>query len=269
MLHLALRMARHRIAALLAVACAALGGAAFVTGIGVLAESGFRSHAPVERLTRADVVVSAAQTYHPKGGLAIGLPERARVPRELTARLARLPGVTAAVGDVSFPAAVLDRHGAVLSTGDTGDPAVAGHGWSSTGLLDHPRVSGAAPAGPGDVALDTRTAAAAGVAPGGQVTVVAAGRRATYRVSAVIGAADGGVFFTDATAANLGGRGRVDLVALRTAPAPATPSRSGPVPSRVRPGWSCPPGRRGVTSSPPTRWPGAACCPCWPARSPG
>ncbi|GAA4490214.1 FtsX-like permease family protein [Actinoallomurus oryzae] len=218
MLHLALRMARHRIAALLAVACAALGGAAFVTGIGVLAESGFRSHAPVERLARADVVVSAAQTYHPKGGLAIGLPERARVPRELTARLARLPGVTAAVGDVSFPAAVLDRHGAVLPAGDTGDPAVAGHGWSSTALLDHPRVSGAAPAGPGDVALDTRTAAAAGVAPGGQVTVVAAGRRATYRVSAVIGAAGGGVFFTDATAANLGGRGRVDLVALRTAP---------------------------------------------------
>ena len=50
MLHLALRMARYRIAALLAIACATLGGAAFITGIGVLAESGFRSHAPVARL---------------------------------------------------------------------------------------------------------------------------------------------------------------------------------------------------------------------------
>src|SRR5690348_3248000 len=132
MVRLALRMARHRIAALAAIACAVLGGAAFVTGIGVLAESGFRSHAPVGRLARADVVVSAAQDYHPKGDLAIGLPERARVPRELTARLARLPGVTAAVGDVSFPAAVLDRRGAVLPAGD---PAAAGHGWASTGLL--------------------------------------------------------------------------------------------------------------------------------------
>ncbi|MGI5228160.1 FtsX-like permease family protein [Actinoallomurus sp. CA-142502] len=218
MLHLALRMARHRIAALAAIACAALGGAAFVTGIGVLAESGFRSHAPVERLAGADVVVSAAQTYRPKGDLAVGLPERARVPRELTARLARLPGVTAAVGDVSFPAAVLDRRGAVLPAAVTGDPATAGHGWSSTGLPDRLRVSGAAPAGPGDVALDARTAAAAGVAPGGRVSVVAAGHRATYRVSAVVGGSGGGIFFTDATAASLGGRGRVDLVALRTAP---------------------------------------------------
>src|SRR3954451_16622714 len=109
MLHLALRMARYRIAALLAIACATLGGAAFVTGIGVLAESGFRSHAPVGRLAGADVVVSARQAYEPKGDMAIALPERARVPGDLAGRLARLPGVTAAIGDLSLPAAVLDR----------------------------------------------------------------------------------------------------------------------------------------------------------------
>ena len=153
MLYLALRMARHRIAALLAVACAALGGAAFVTAIGVFAESGFRSHAPVSRLARADVVVSAPQTYQAKGGdLPIALPERARVPGGLTARLARLPGVTAAVADVSFPAAV---PGATV-----GDPRTAGHGWASTGLLANPRVTGTAPDGPREVALDERTAAA-------------------------------------------------------------------------------------------------------------
>lgn len=43
MLHLAVRMAGHRITALLAVACAVLGGAALITGTGVMAESGFRS----------------------------------------------------------------------------------------------------------------------------------------------------------------------------------------------------------------------------------
>ncbi len=75
----------------------------------------------------------------------IALPERARVPGDLAARLARLPGVTAAIGDVSLPAAVLDRHGAVVPAGD---PRTAGHGWSSTGLLDGPPVTGTAPAGP-------------------------------------------------------------------------------------------------------------------------
>jgi putative ABC transport system permease protein len=126
MLHLALRMARHRIAALLAIACATLGGAAFVTGIGVLAESGFRSHAPVGRLAQADVVVSAGQTFTPEGDMPIALPERARVPGDLAGRLARLPGVTAATGDLSFPAAVVDGRGGVVPVKD---PRAAGHGW--------------------------------------------------------------------------------------------------------------------------------------------
>jgi putative ABC transport system permease protein len=216
MLHLALRMARHRITALVAIACATLGGAAFVTGIGVLAESGLRSHAPVDRLARADVVVSAGQTYEPPGDLPIALPERARVRGDLAARLARLPGVTAAIGDLSFPAAAIDRRGGVVPGQD---PRVTGHGWSSAGLLDRPRVSGTAPAGPSDVAVDERTAAAAGVRPGDRLPVVAAGRRATYRVSAVVTTARTGIFFADATATRLAGHGAaVDLVALRTAP---------------------------------------------------
>ena len=214
MLHLALRMARRRIAALLAIACATLGGAAFVTGIGVLAESGLRSHAPVDRLARADVVVSAAQTYKAPGDLPLALPERARVPGDLAARLARLPGVTAAIGDVSFPAAALDRRGDVVPAQD---PRATGHGWSSTGLLDRPRVTGTAPAGPSDVAVDARTAAAAGVRPGDRLPVIAAGLRGTYRVSAVVTTAQSGMFFADQTATRLAGHG-ADLVALRTAP---------------------------------------------------
>ncbi|MFC5744520.1 FtsX-like permease family protein [Actinomadura rugatobispora] len=230
MLHLALRMARHRIAALLAIACATLGGGAFVTGIGVLAESGLRSHAPADRLARADVVVSAPQTYKPEGDLPIALPERARVPGALAGRLAALPGVTAAVGDIGFPAAVVDGRGGLVPAGD---PRTAGHGWSSTALLDGPRVTGTAPAGPDEVAVDARTAAAAGVAPGGRLHVVAAGRRAAYRVSAVVatsgngGGDASGIYFADSTAQRLAGRdrgappaqaGAVDLIALRTAP---------------------------------------------------
>ncbi|MFF3484073.1 FtsX-like permease family protein [Streptomyces sp. NPDC002701] len=222
MLHLAVRMAGHRIAALLAVACAVLGGAALITGTGILAESGLRSELPAGRLAGADVVVSTDQSFHPAGDLPIALPERGTVPAGLVGRLAGLPGVTAAVGDVSFPAAVIDAGGRVVPTQD---PRAAGHGWSSTRLLTDPDVAGAAPAGADEVALDRATAEAAGVRVGDEVEVVAAGRSAAaYRVTAVVGAPDAGILFADPTAVRLSGRaggeraGTVDLVGLRTEP---------------------------------------------------
>ncbi|MFI0834499.1 FtsX-like permease family protein [Streptomyces sp. NPDC021140] len=220
MLHLALRMAAHRITALLAVACAVLGGAALITTTGVLAESGLRSQLPPGRLGGADVVVAADQEFHPSGDLPIALPERATVPAALVDRLAGLPGVTAAVGDIGFPAAPVDGRGRPVA----GDPGTAGHGWSSTRLLAGARTEGRAPSGAKEVAVD----AAAGLAVGDRVRVVANGRPASYRVSALVDApgADGGVWFADRTAAALAGRGTggdgpragtVDLIGLRAA----------------------------------------------------
>ncbi|WP_031083534.1 ABC transporter permease, partial [Streptomyces sp. NRRL WC-3549] len=188
MLYFAWHMMRRRIAALLAVMCATLGGAAMVTGIGVLAETGLRSHAPVERLSLADVVVSASQTYHPGDDLPISLPERARVPAG-------------------------GRGGAVPA----GDPGTNGHGWSSAALLAAPQIDGSAPRGAREVALDGRTAAAAGVRPGGEVTVSAWGRTAEYTVSAVVktaGTGAGGVYFPDSVAESAA-PGRADLIAVR------------------------------------------------------
>jgi putative ABC transport system permease protein len=220
MLRLALNTARHRVAALLAIACATLVGAALLTGVGVLVESGLRSPVPTDRFASAGVLVSAEQTVPVDGLMSIPLPERSRVPADLADTLSRLPGVTAAVGDLSFPAAVVDARGAVVPSGD---PAAAGHGWASTALLDHPGITGSAPAGPGEVALGADTAAAAGVRPGDRLSVTAAGHPADYRVSAVItGTKTTGIFFSDTTAAYLGGydqgSGTADLVALRTAP---------------------------------------------------
>jgi len=225
MFRLALHMAGHRITALIAVAFAVLGAAALITATGVLAESGLRSHLPAGRLAGADVVVSADQELHPDGDLPIALPERRTVPAGLLAELSGLPGVTATVGDLSFPAALVDAGGRIVMAGD---PRTAGHGWSSTGLTD-PRVDGAAPTGSGEVAVDGTTAAAAGVRVGDMVTVAAAGRPpAPYRVSAVVDAPGAGILFADATARVLAGRtgegpraGTVDLIALRTAPGAA------------------------------------------------
>ncbi|MET9462989.1 ABC transporter permease [Streptomyces canus] len=227
MFHLAVRMAAHRITALLAVACAVLGGATLITATGVLAESGLRSHLPPGRLAGADVVVAADQEFHPSGDLPIALPERATVPARLTGRLAGLPGVTAAVGAVDFPAALVDAHSRVVPAGD--DPGTAGHGWSSTKLLAAPHIEGRAPAGSGEIAVDTATAAAAGIEAGDRVEVVADGHPAKpYRVSAVVGTPGAGVFFADATAVRLSGRagdgpraGTVDLIGLKTAPGAA------------------------------------------------
>ncbi|MFG3247732.1 FtsX-like permease family protein [Streptomyces sp. NPDC048187] len=220
MLHLALRTAAHRITALLAVACAVLGGAALITTTGVLAESGLRAQLPPGRLGGADVVVAADQEFHPSGDLPIALPERATVPARLVERLATLPGVTAAVGDIGFPAALVDSRGGTVPVAD--DPGTAGHGWSSTALLGGARVQGRAPSGADEVAVDVRT----GLAVGERVAVVANGRpAAAYRVSALVDAPGAGVWFADGTAARLAARdagsdgpraGTVDLIGLRT-----------------------------------------------------
>ncbi|WP_416531709.1 ABC transporter permease [Streptomyces coelicoflavus] len=220
MLHLALRMAAHRITALLAVACAVLGGAALITATGVLAESGLRSQLPPGRLGGADVVVAADQEFHPRGDLPLALPERATVPARLVGRLAALPGVTAAVGDIGFPAALVDGGGRITPVDD--DPQTAGHGWSSTRLLADARVEGRAPSGADEVAVDAGT----GLTVGQRVDVVANGRpSASYRVSALVDAPGAGVWFADGTAARLAARdagsegpraGTVDLIGLRT-----------------------------------------------------
>ncbi|GIJ45132.1 membrane protein [Virgisporangium aliadipatigenens] len=211
MFTLGVRLATKRVAATLAVVVAVLGGAAFLTCVGILAESGFRSHAPVDRLAGADVVVSADQTRAAGDPFATPLPERALVPADVVERLRALPGVTSAVGDLSFPAAALTADGTPVTA--SGDPRVAGHGWSSTVLIGQSTVDGVPPAGQLDVALDRATADAAGVRTGDAVTVVAAGRQASYRVSAIV--SGGGIYFADPTAREL---------ATRNRPAPAEPA---------------------------------------------
>ncbi|WP_210573101.1 FtsX-like permease family protein [Streptomyces sp. GESEQ-4] len=216
MLHLAVRMAGHRITALLAVACAVLGGAALITGTGVLAESGLRSQLPTGRLAGADVVVSADQTYRPPADLPIALPERGAVPARLVDELSQLPGVTKAVGDIGFPAAVVDARGQVVPSEE---PQTAGHGWSSKELYEDAKVDGTAPTGSRQVALDSETAQAAGVQVGDQIRIAAVGRPAAdYRLSAVVDAPGAGILFADTTARGLSGGSTVDLVALRTEP---------------------------------------------------
>ncbi|MFI6499910.1 FtsX-like permease family protein [Nonomuraea typhae] len=184
---------------------AVFGGMALVTGTGVVIESGLRSGISQQRLTHADVLVSAPQTIAQKEDLPVALPERAPVPASLAAELSRLPGVAVAAADVSFPAALVKAR--VEARGE------AGHAWSSAAPAGAELVSGRAPTAPGELAVSTAHA----VRQGAEVEVVAAGRHAAYRVTGVVDRP--GLYFSDQTAVTLYGRpGKADLIALRAAP---------------------------------------------------
>ncbi|SDL22493.1 FtsX-like permease family protein [Nonomuraea jiangxiensis] len=206
MIRIALAMAR--IGGLVVVFVAVLGGMALLTATGVIVDSGFRSQLPL-RLVQAEVMVSARQSIPVKEDLPVALPERAPVPGSLVGVVREVPGVAAAVGDLSFPAAVVSG----TSPPVPGGPATAGHGWSSLSLSGR-LTAGRVPRGQDEISLrDGRL--------GERLRVVAGGRPATYRVTALVDAP--GLYFSDAAAATLAGRtsggraGTVDLVAVRAA----------------------------------------------------
>ncbi|RSM94499.1 hypothetical protein DMB42_51255 [Nonomuraea sp. WAC 01424] len=215
MIRLALALAKA--GGLVVVFAAVLGGMALVTATGVLVDSAFRAQPPL-RLSGADVVVAARQSISRKEDLPVALPERARIPSSLVAAAAEVPGVAAATGDLSFPAAVVSGGTAAATVssgavGRTADPATAGHGWSSLALSGR-ITAGHAPRAPGEIAVS-------GGRVGDELRVTAAGTPATYRVSAVVDTP--GVYFPDSVATTLAARtaGRpatVDLVAVRATP---------------------------------------------------
>ena len=123
----------------------------------------------------------------------------------LAARLAAVPGVRAAIGDVSVPARL-------------GGRAAVAHGWSSAALTPYVLSAGRAPAGPDEVvtgypaALGARLRLASTEAAR-TVTVVGVARpRHPVRRQAAI-------FLTDAEATRLAGHpGRVDAIGVLAGP---------------------------------------------------
>src|SRR5579859_3413336 len=103
---------------------------------GMQLESILRTHAPVERYAAATAVVTGQQETGAGHGAL--LSERARVSSALIARLAAVPGVRAAIGDVSVPASL-------------GGESVVAHGWGSAALAPYVLSAGRPPAGPDEV----------------------------------------------------------------------------------------------------------------------
>ncbi|MET8542563.1 FtsX-like permease family protein [Kitasatospora sp. NPDC004799] len=194
MLKLAWRTVRGRKAGFAGAFTALVCALVLTVACGVLLESALRTGTPTERYAAAPVVVGHG-TRIPDAG-------------PLTAELAGLPGVAAAVPEVSFPAAVVTASGQVLA-GPQGGPSL-GHAWTSAALTPFRLTSGRDPVGPDEVVLDAATAARAGVAAGGTVRLATTEAPRGYTVSGLAAPARGpsrqsALFFSPGQAARLAG----------------------------------------------------------------
>jgi putative ABC transport system permease protein len=175
----------------------------FVAGIltmagGMLLQAALQTHPPVQRYAGAAAVVTGHQVVGADHDVA--LAERARVSMSLVARLAAVPGVRSAIGDVSVPARLGDRSTEI-------------HGWQSARLTPYVLAAGRRPTGPTEVVtgfpakLGTRLSLAS-TDPAHTVTVVGVARSG----QAVRNRA---IFVTDAEAARLAGHpGQVDAIGI-------------------------------------------------------
>jgi putative ABC transport system permease protein len=203
MLRLAVLSARGRLGTFIGALVALFAATVLSMAWGMQLDSILRTHAPVERYADATAVVTGQQKVGAGSDVLLG--ERARVSSALATRLAAVPGVRAAIGDVSVPARLGDR------------TAVA-HGWSSAALTPYVLSAGRSPARPGEVvtgypaALGARLRLAA-TEPVRTVTVVGVARP-RHPVSQQTA-----IFLTDAEATRLAGHpGRVDAIGVIAGP---------------------------------------------------
>jgi putative ABC transport system permease protein len=199
MLRLALFSARGRVGTFAGAFVALTASSALVMAGAMPFESALRTQPPVERYSGAAAVVTGEQIVGADHDIPLG--ERARVSSALVERLAAVPGVRAAVADVSAPARLGGRDSRA-------------HGWSSAALTPYVLTAGRPPAGPDEVVtgyparVGTQLRLASTEAAR-TVTVVGVARpRHAVRQRAAI-------FLTDAEAARLAGHpGRVDAIGV-------------------------------------------------------
>src|SRR4051812_24209039 len=199
MLRLALLSGRGRLGAFTGALVALIASSALVMAGGMPLEAALRTQPPVERYGAAAAVVTGQQIVGSDHDVPLG--ERARLDATLAARLAAVPGVRAAIADVSAPAFL-------------GGRATVAHGWSSAALTPYVLRAGRAP-----VAADE-------VVAGYPVALGARLRLNSTRTVKVVGVArprqpmsEAAIFLTDAEAARLAGHpGRVDAIGVLAAP---------------------------------------------------
>jgi putative ABC transport system permease protein len=203
MLRLAVLSARGRLSTFIGAFVALAASSMLVMAGGMPFESALRTHPPVERYAGAEAVVTGQQVVGKEDKVPLG--ERARVDAALAARLAAVPGVRAAIADVSVPARLGGRN-------------TVAHGWSSAALTPYVLSAGRPPAGSDEVVAGYRAELGArlrlaSTTAARTVTVVgvAQPRRSVGQQTAI--------FLSDDQAARLAGHpGRVDAIGVLAAP---------------------------------------------------
>ncbi|WP_187144887.1 FtsX-like permease family protein [Streptomyces sp. So13.3] len=216
--------------AFLALFCAA----ALVTACGVLLETGLRGEIATERYAAAPIVVGADQNVHQttvkekKGKTKVKnkakpLAERVWLPDTTVRTVRQVPGVRAAVPEVTFPAYAVGR-GADRSGPLSGKPSF-GHDWASAVLTPFTLTEGRAPQTDGDLVIDRELAGRMGLKPGSSVTVQSTRAPRSYRVTGIAAAQDGdlrqqtSLFFTTAEAGRLAGHpGQITAIGVLPEP---------------------------------------------------
>jgi putative ABC transport system permease protein len=222
MLTLAWQTLRYRRAGFVGTFVALAFAATLVSAFGVLMESGLRSGMPAERYAGTSVVVTGRQAVQYQQASSEDpqlepVSERVRIPATLIDRLAGIPGVRAAVADVSFRAVVTVNGRPV--TGPAGRPSW-GHSWDAAVLAPFELRPGGQPDQPGEVVLDDELADRAGVRVGDRVAVQMSDRQRSYLVVGLAAPAhpmtsQAALFFSPDEAVRLAGHpGRIDAIGV-------------------------------------------------------
>ncbi|HEY2552366.1 MAG TPA: FtsX-like permease family protein, partial [Streptosporangiaceae bacterium] len=223
---------RHAPAQFAGIFVALAAAAAMVTWAFSLGATGSSARPPAQRLAGAAVLITGPSSVSMSYGHGpdvsadkVPLASYRRVPAGLTASLASVPGVRAAVADQSIPLALRLSGGQVI-TGTSAEP-VTGHGWQSAQLTPLRLSAGQAPARAGQIVIGAALARSGWLRVGDQVSL--AGQplppfTVTGIATAPAGspAADGAVYFTTQQAAALYGHpGQADLIGIMQQPGTA------------------------------------------------
>ena len=201
------------VAVWLAVTLAAAAGLLMAAALG---PPGAGRLAAVDAVVRADPTITVGEGEDAEQVDVVPGPA---LPRAAIERIAAMPGVARAVGDISFPAGTFDGRGRPLRA--AGADRVMGHGWESAALTPFALTAGQPPGGPRQVVADVRL----GTRVGATVRVVTPAGDDRYRVSGLADASGRGdrrqaaVFFAQTVAARLSGDpGHVGAVGVTAAP---------------------------------------------------
>ena len=228
MLRLTLRTARANWRRFILTSVAVVVGVSFAVGSFVLTDSLVASinHLLTDVTGHTDFVVRGqGGSRGPGGGLGGGgggALSRASVPAALVAQVAAVPGVSQADPSITGAAQLLDKAG---QAGNFDFVAVTN--WPAhPDMTATQLISGRAPAGPGDVVVDTATATDRNLHLGSTVRIATARGVITERVSGTaergggnLGAAGSILAFTEARATEvIGTPGKIDSINVRLAP---------------------------------------------------